>query len=227
MNRTRIIALLTTIAAFVIFFSCRKDEPKFSCDEKAHQYALMHQETNQTISRDSLIKLDRGLQFAVFRSLSAQNKKRIFNEKIDILLVTLDLKEGERTHLLALKNYFDADMYGHNEATPFVKEWELQAKNTLGWTQNMIQGMVGTWATPEELKAMAARIPVNTVQNKNLSPVCTCNYDVACSSFGDCKGGCLKSWDGCGIAGMFTCTGSCPEDRIGPLIPGTRGSASY
>lgn len=210
MKRLTLLLILMVAAGVTFYFTSCKKDPKYSCDEKAHKYAAMHLDASQSIKRDSLVKLERGLQFAVFRSLSPENKKRIFNEKIDILLSTLDLKESERTHLLALKNYFEPNIYGNNEETPFLQQWELKAKNTLGWTDNMIQGMVGTWATPQELVTMAGFHNMESAVG-----ACTCSYNAGCAWFGDCKGGCIETWDGCGITGWSKCTGDCPNDRTG------------
>ena len=129
------------VMIIVLFLSCnKKDQPKYSCDEEAHKYAVMYQATNQSISRDSLVKLERGLQFAVFRSLTPANKKRIYNEKIDLILATTDLTSAEREHLQAAKDYDDLSMYeaDDNEPIPFLEEWEATAKTALGWTDNMI-----------------------------------------------------------------------------------------
>lgn len=214
MNKAKIIVSLMAIIGLAVLYSCTKDKgSRLSCDEKAHKYAVIHQATNQSIGRDSLVKLERGLQFAVFRSLTPQNKKRIYNEKIDLLLATLTLNDNERTHLIALKNFNDLSMYeSDDEETPFLTQWELTAKNTLGWTDNMIQGMVGTWATPQELIAMAGQY-----DKKEKDEDCTCNYDISCAAIGDCKGGtCDKTQGGCGLVGKMPCTGNCPEDRIKP-----------
>jgi len=158
-----------------------------------------------------LVKLDRGLQFAVFRSLSPQNKKRIYNEKIDLLLRTLSLSEDEQAHLKVLRDYFEEDMYEYGTEPPFLVAWMAKARNTLHWTDNMIQGMAGTWATPEELVATAG---ISVLSKKGDD--CTCKYDIGCAAFGDCRGGCKETQGGCGIASTANCTGNCPEDRIKP-----------
>jgi hypothetical protein len=123
------------------------------------------------------------------------------------------LKDNEREHLITLKDYFEPAMYESGEGTPFLKRWETTAKATLGWTDNMIQGMVGTWATPEELKVMAGRSYNMEIKNGS---ACTCKYDIGCAAVGDCKGGCTMTAGGCGITGTANCTGNCPEDRIKP-----------
>ena len=107
------IILSVTILAIAFsstFMACRK-ENEYSCDEKANSYAAQHKETNQSISRDSLVQLERSTQFAVWRSLSSENKKRIFNEKIDLVISTENLSTAEVTHLNSLKNYYVADLY--------------------------------------------------------------------------------------------------------------------
>lgn len=212
MNKIKISFIVAIVGTMTIFSACTKKEPKYSCDEKAHQYAKTHIAANQFITRDSLVKLERGLQFAVFRSLTPENKKRIYNEKIDLLLKTLSLSESEKRHLQSLKDYFETDMYDYGTEPPFLVTWKAKANNTLGWTDNMIQGMVGTWATPEELITMAG-IGVLTKKGND----CTCNYDISCAGLGDCRGpDCSKTQGGCGITGTANCEGNCPEDRIKP-----------
>lgn len=216
MKEIRLMASLLLLTIFVSLASCNKGEAlKYSCDERAHEYAVMNLEANQEITRDDLVKLERSFQFAVFRSLTPANKKRIFNEKIDLLLTTVNLTTAEKEHLELLKNYNDLSMYESDGAEiPFLVQWEATARTVLGWSDNVIQGMVGTWATPQELITMAGQAINLQVAGKG---DCTCLYDMGCAGFGDCKSGsCKTSSGGCGIIGTANCKGNCPEDRIGP-----------
>lgn len=203
------IILSVTILAIAFsstFMACRK-ENEYSCDEKANSYAAQHKETNQSISRDSLVQLERSTQFAVWRSLSSENKKRIFNEKIDLVISTENLSTAEVTHLNSLKNYYVADLYDSTEK-PFLVTWENYAKNTLGWDNNKLTLLVGIWSTPNELVKAAER-----GGNPAPLPKCSCAWDAGCAGFGDCavRGGCIGKI-GCGLIGTSNCDGTCPED---------------
>lgn len=98
-------------------------------------------EEYQNISRDSLVQLDKQLQFAVFRSLTPENKKRIFNEKIDLLLATEDLTIEEEQHLILLRNYYDEEIYEREEGVThaFLENWESYARLDLNWDDERLE----------------------------------------------------------------------------------------
>lgn len=113
----------------VISTGCQKDQ-EFSCDPKANEYAKINATANQSISRDSLVKLPINIQFAVFNSLTNINKLRIFREKLDILKTEISFSAPE---LLAIDQIYNSSPNVYNQQDPF-HAWELHVRNNLGWT---------------------------------------------------------------------------------------------
>jgi hypothetical protein len=208
------------IVTFILFFTllqgCKKNELKYSCNPVAHQYALVNLSGNQTISRDSLVKLEKDFQFAVWHSMSSDNKKRIFDEKINKVLEEESLMPKERDYLLTIKNYYEEDMY-ENPDSNYFNSLERYAIDTLGWTVNQITVYVGMWATLEEINR---ELEPGYLPNRTTNPDCHCKYDIACSW---AYGGCVDTKTcqmaiGCGLLGTSKCSGLCDEYNKG-LVP--------
>ena len=211
-RKLRLVAITTLLFGILAFTigSCKK-EMKYSCDPKAENYAIENMEANQSISRDSLVKLPRIFQFAVFNSLSSANKKRIFNEKIDILLAADSFDIEEKAALLNAKNYSNLEFYNSPDTLTdtFLINWQQHAVTVFGWSQDKIQRVLGTWMTGPEIELAAA---IYDMADKAFS--CSCLYDAGCAGFGDCNRSvsCEKVL-GCGLFGSSYCYGTCPEDR--------------
>ena len=210
------ILIATKILIFSLLLGCKKNEVKYSCNPKSHHYALVNLSGNQTISRDSLIRLEKDIQFAVWRSMTTENKKRIFDEKIEKVMADEPLTTLESDFLLTIRNYYQVDMYENPDTTLF-NSWEQYAIDTLGWTMNRITAYVGMWATLEEINR---ELEPGQLPNGSTDPDCHCRYDIACSW---AYGGCVDTKTcqikrGCGLLGTSDCKGLCDEYNKG-LVP--------
>ena len=190
---------------------------QFSCNEKANQYALTNIATNQSISRDSLAKLPYEYQFAVFESLSAQNKHRIFKEKIDHVLSLKNLDNREVAALERLKALDPNEIYNLDQEEPadILWEWEQYVRKELAWSDQTIFEKVGTWLTTEEMQVMAS-----VYSPSEAAGTCTCQSDWSCIWSGSScnyNAGCNVTQSGCGILGGAKCKGNCGS---WPLSPG-------
>lgn len=144
------------LVIFFLFTACNKDSSRiYSCDPRAQEYALINLEVNQDISRDSLANLPFEFQTAVFRSLTSENKLRIFREKIDLVLRDVhELNDSEIDALLDLRNNAPEEIYGkfdEDSQHPFLEAWENSIRNELGWNDTAISIYVASWNTPMEL----------------------------------------------------------------------------
>lgn len=101
-NLFKLVVLLTF--AFILG-ACKKEETVYSCDPEINKYAIENMGINQQITRKELSNLPFEYQNAVFLSLTYQNRLRIFKEKIDLVLNTInELSEDEKDALLMLRN---------------------------------------------------------------------------------------------------------------------------
>lgn len=213
------VAILTSITVAII--SCKK-EKAYSCNEEANNYALINLNTNQSISRDSLAKLPYEFQFAVFESLTPENKHRIFKEKVDYIISHNTLSTQEIAALQELKDLDPGTVYNHSEEEPLavITQWEQKVKTNLGWTDQIIFEHVGTWLTTAEMQTMAAVYSPAEAGNS-----CTCASNWACIWSGsNCnyRAGCNVTQTGCGIIGGAKCRGNCGNAPVS----GSGGSSS-
>ena len=213
MKKIVLVVSMVFVALTMTLVACNKEEQIFSCDPYIQKYVTENLEVNQDITRDSLANLPFEYQTVVFRSLTSENKLRIFKEKIDLVLnLVSDFSDEDRDALLLLRNeapesiYEDSEEY---EVHPFVQNWESMVRSELGWTDTAIEIYVSTWNTPSELRNKAyspSQVGVGTA--------CGCRSFWGCAGFGSCNwdSGCTSTNQGCGIWGGAKCQGSCPED---------------
>lgn len=208
MKRLTLLLILTVAAGITFYFtSCTKDKV-YSCDKNLNQYAIQFQDANQSISRENLAKLGIDTQFAIFNSLTSENKTRIFTEKIETLLADESINQADKEHLLKAKNYISPKLYEQDDKIedPFLKSWQATAFKTLQWDSLKMFLYVETWLTKREY-TLIAKAPYT----EGGSASCVCNSRFACSfGFSDCvTGGCNQTNDGCGILGKNPCEGTC------------------
>ncbi len=196
----------------LLMTSCKK-QPKYSCDQGLETYAEKMMESNQEITRVELVKHSLDTQMAIFRSLSPLNKKRIYNEKIEVVLNTdTTLTQADILHLQKLKNYSSASLYLNKNSTDesFLNNWEHYALDTLKWSQKQLEIYAYTWMTMDEL---------NSISKNSGTKDCTCRSTYfgcgigqVCDTDVDCN---VKK--GCGFLGDSNCAGLCPADQIEPI----------
>lgn len=207
--------LLAASAAFY-FVSCKK-EKVYSCNDKLNDYATINMKSNQTISRAQLVTMGIDTQFAIFNSLSSNNKVRIFKEKIQLLLGMDTVPNDDKIHLKKIQDYITGQIYEENniESDAFFQNWESYAYNSLKWEDIKMKVYVYTWFTPDELFGRRGSpftlSPAETDGGGggagDMLP-CVCRYDFVCGSW-NCADGCTKTDSGCGIIGTSRCTGTC------------------
>ena len=86
MKKLKLIALTAIVfvaIASMVFVGCQKQQETFSCNTKINDKVIKNREANQNISRYQIATYDMDEQVAIFRSLTNENKLRIFNEKIN------------------------------------------------------------------------------------------------------------------------------------------------
>jgi hypothetical protein len=191
----------------------------------------------QMISREQLIKLPLRDQSKVFNLLTNINKKRIFAEKVNFIIIVERLSQSEIAHLNAALNFVKPAYYDiqyENLVSSFYAKWKAQAKNNFGWDDKKILFFVETWQTEYELRAKQAQefyySNTNNVQPGYLpvgdatsdKPDCSCLYDIYCGLFtGSCDtptGGCNQV-SGCGLFGTSNCKGTCSNLAVQPVAP--------
>lgn len=218
MRKIILAAIIACLGFTTVLISCQKEEKKYSCNEEANQYASINLNVNQSISRENLAKLDYEYQFAVFESLTPENKHRIFKEKVDYILSHKSFNSQETAALNQLKELTPSIIYGNGgEPAEVIKQWKQDAKINLGWSDQYIFENVGTWLTAEELQIMAG-----VYTSSNAKGSCTCQSDWACLWSGsgcNYKAGCNVTETGCGILGGAKCKGNCGNAPLsdGPI----------
>ncbi len=99
MKRLSVLTIVIALAVVIFYIpSCKKNEV-YSCDEGINNYATLNLVVNQSISRDELAQLGLDTQFAVFNSLSAENKLRVYKEKFNYLLQDQGIPDTEKEHI--------------------------------------------------------------------------------------------------------------------------------
>ncbi|MBW6490270.1 MAG: bacteriocin fulvocin C-related protein [Lentimicrobium sp.] len=177
-------------------------------------------------------------QKPVIRSLSAQKKLSLWQEKLQIVLQQ-NWDEITKNKIVILINKLNLELYDYSgteqqteEWQNFVADWEndMLSNNRIDSVEFIVHFC--TLMTFEELDLRlnhADSIDLTWLEGYQditdtfiggggsaSSPSdCECRYDIYCSILGgaDCaSGGCSVTSDGCGIVGMSKCKGLCPEN---------------
>jgi hypothetical protein len=204
-------AIVFVAIASMVFVGCQKQQETFSCNTKINDKVIKNREANQNISRYQIATYDMDEQVAIFRSLTNENKLRIFNEKIKYTVDNYNLSIEDKAHLQFLMNNFVPEFYSDNnvQGQNFVDEWESKARNQLNWDDLKFVRFVGTLATDIEIAAKP-----NIGGGSGSDPDCNCNKDMYCdymtSGQQDCdKGKVCKTKGGCGVLWSKECKGRC------------------
>jgi hypothetical protein len=223
----KLLAITALVISILIHFSFTHiDNPKiYSCDPVINKWAHDNADTNQKLTRNELVRLDFRYQVAAFRSLTPNNKLRIYHEKIDQLLTNSSLNEKDKTHLRNLSDFIKSDFYSSPKPakySQYLENWKSKAYNDLGWSAEKMFLLVETWMTEIEIKNLTKK-KVDEPKKDNLNsatddeaippPTCYCNSHTycgfqgyeACSAFS----GCTASESGCGFFGGSPCYGVC------------------
>jgi hypothetical protein len=199
------IALVLSLAA------CSKHKGEvYSCDPVINRWATQAREVNQSISRDSLATFGLDSQKAIFRSLTSDNKYRIYREKLALILADNSLSQTEKAYVQSGYDFFKPEYYDHPEDSTvvdsFYVSWANRGVATFGWSRKQVFFFAETWVTEPEFEGMIG-IPSTSAKND-----CTCLSDWYCGSWAghSCdKGDCDVTRGGCGWLGGSDCKGKC------------------
>ena len=216
MKNLKVIAL--SVLAFItiastVFVSCQKQQEIYSCNPEVNSKVTKMRLANQSISRIELVQNDIEEQFGIFRSLTNENKKRIFIEKVDFMILNYNLNENEKTHLNKLKTEFLPSFYDEDNAAylSYENDWVSYAKSQLGWNDQKLMQYLDTWLTDNDVAAKP-NIGGGSSGGGN-TPDCNCLSDKYCDFFTsgqmECNNKNCNTKGGCGFFGGKTCIGRC------------------
>lgn len=132
----------------------KQNENKYSRNDMINNYINSSEERNQNISRDNLAMLPSEYQIAVFRSLSNENKIRIFKEKIELVINSERLSQLEINHLKSTLAFIKPSYYNpefEEKVSSFYENWKKVAMSNFNWSEMRTEMYVETWFTEHEL----------------------------------------------------------------------------
>lgn len=204
--------VFTAFLLMLMLFSCSKDanDNVYNCDPDMNRWAIAARNWSQGISRDSLASFGTiDSQITIFRTLSNENKARIFQEKFSLMKSLKRYSSQELTHIDSLVAFVNADVYDLDSAVldEFFVGWKHVAMNRLGWTELEVLEFTQTWLTLDELISLRPNIGASSGGQSD----CECLKDWFCHPVnGDCvRRGCKRTRGGCGWIGNSDCLGRC------------------
>ena len=212
--------------------SCQRDV--FSCDPDLDKEIRTNLKFIRQMTRTDMVKMDDiHLQKAAFRAFSPEQRKAIWMEKLDEVML-LNWNDEEKQHIELLQSFLDKyeGMFSkgfteqqQNNLLIEIYRWAEYAKNTLGWNDKIINAMAGN---PNRMLTktgiLEGKIAKNTKLIKTRSEAdfgdCECNSDHSedesmviydCGSKDACFGTshCKRTSFGCGLFWGSPCNGSC------------------
>lgn len=215
-----------------LFTSCQNDA-LYSCDPIIDNWAQENLEKIHRMNRTDLVKMDDiHHQKAAFRAFSPEQRKAIWMEKLDEVML-LDWNDKEKQHIELLRSFLDKyeSMFSEgfteqqqNELLIETYRWAEYAKNALGWNDKIINAMAGN---PNRMLTKTGVVEEKIANNKIIKTRgeanfgdCECNRDFKeddsmivydCERKNGCFGTkhCDQSSLGCGLFWGNPCNGSC------------------
>lgn len=220
MNK-KILTLMAIICFFVASCSKKEKDVQYSCDPVINEWATANRTFNQEISRDSLAGYGLDSQVAIFRSLTSENKFRIFQEKLILLLADSSFTPAEKTHIQQGYAFMQVSYYDSPSDSSVIKSfysnWANVGVANFGWTPEKIFFIAETWVTKPELTTLVGTDPAPVNSD------CSCRSDWYCGNWSGqtCDwGSCDVTTAGCGWFGSLNCRGKCSwEHAVNPSIP--------
>lgn len=215
-----------------ILSSCQNGDV-YSCNPNLDKEIRTNLEIIRQMTRADLVKMDDiHYQKAAFRAFSPEQRKTIWMEKIDEVML-LDWNDIEKRHIELLYSFLDkyekifSEGFAERQQNELLIEtyrWAEYAKDSLGWNDKIINAMVGN---PNKMLTKTGNIEEKTVNNKIMKTRsegefgdCECNSDYkeddsmiiydcdrkdGCFGFSDCH----QSSYGCGMFWGNPCNGIC------------------
>jgi len=198
---------------------CNQEEVCYSCDESVDAFVKENLKVIQQMNRADIINYSKEKQRGIYRALSAEKKKEIWQDKF-AQIYSLDLSGGERELMNQFEEFVNKTDFS-NAITQKEKDYlnslrEIGIQN-FGWTQRFIVSVFGYLENIDRSGIIIAR-------DINIDPVftdpdpkedCDCRWGFACLD-GPCDErpkSCKKDDDsGCGWFWLESCTGLCRPD---------------
>lgn len=203
------------------------DQNKYSGNNAINNYVTSTKESNQNISRAMLAKMPIDYQRPIFRSLSNENKLRIFVEKINLLINTENLNQQEIDHLKSILTFMKPEYYDReysNLLNSFSENWRITASNNLNWSKEKISIYVASILNTKEFNNIING--VNDFEEPGFAQDCSCCSTSDYCFFSSCgRGACNGSLTGCGFLWGNVCDGLCGYDVFNP--PHTKTNPVY
>lgn len=211
-----------------IFHSCKKTSEVYSCNETINQKTIRTISENQNISRYDLAHIeDLEYQMAIFRSLTPENKVRIFNEKVIAEQNNPNLSTGEKVILNQLIAYLQPEHYTtlNSAFQNYAQTQESILRSTYGWDDAKVFVFTNSWMLESEINYLIANKPGTgggtggggTGGTGGGNNYCNCYYSYYCFVKQGFQGSCVDGGcktppkAGCGIWGTSNCTGKCEQ----------------
>lgn len=205
------LSVFTFSVVLFTIYSCTKEE-KYSCDNEIDCWVKENKDKYAKISRDELVKLDFEKQAPLWRSLAPSEKLRVFQEKLDKVILEEKLSSKEITFINQIKAELKPSIYDENsnfDESIYIK----RCIETLNWSFERVGFVFGNIMTEKELKEAMSLIKNSNQlklkpQKETLS--CHCKYTSWSCLYGDqCEGGCAGTSWGCGWFWAENCSGRC------------------
>lgn len=206
-----------------IFFlaGCSQEEACYSCDENVDAYVKENLEAIQQMNRADIIKYPNEMQRAMYRSLSAEKKKEIWQDKF-LQLNSLDLSDGERELMKKFQEFVNTANFSvgiTDKERTYLESLREEGFTKFGWTQRFVVSAFGYLENVDRNGIIVKRdlddVPVFT--DPNTKPDCDCRWGFTCLD-GPCDErpkSCILDDDddyGCGWFLVQKCTGVCRPD---------------
>jgi hypothetical protein len=203
----------------IVFFSCQKSEPEFSCDPAINTFVSENREELSRIDIYELTSFEPELQRAVFNSWDYRKKRDAWIDKLCYLLENEEFSETETEHIHKLidhigPDYFLKENFQHEAdvRSLFAAYWTEYAHNTLGWSRQFIAFVVYRLYTnqPQLEDELSALRMLNASVMVNSEYGCDCNMSSDFCSISNCLStACTTSSLGCGWLWSMPCNGNC------------------
>ncbi|WP_420571983.1 bacteriocin fulvocin C-related protein [Kordia sp.] len=205
-----------------IFFlvSCSQEETCYSCDDQVDAYVKEHLKSIQQMNRADIIKYPNEMQRAMYRTLSAERKKEIWQDKF-LQLNSLDLSEGERELMNKFQEFVNKANFEINltdKERTYLERLREEAYAKYGWTQRFVVSAFGYLEDVDRNGIIEKRdlegVPELTDPDPDEKPKCDCDWGFGCLD-GPCDGrdgACEKTKRDCGWFWSNPCVSLCRPD---------------
>ncbi len=224
------VVALAVISMTISFVGCKKETLKYSCDKEINAWAVENENKFHNVTRQQLVALPFDLQLAAFRTLTPEEKSRLWQDKLNTIYDDWDvttrsiidkLEQHVAPHLYEKESKADidtlalekikAELLARMDSVDFLINFcILPTEQELDILINSPELADCSWISiPDNINDKAA--PGSGLTGLN---TCNCNSSLFCTLInqGTCKGGCNlddQSAGGCGFLGKDICYYRC------------------